>query len=138
MVLLHLRAAVKNDLKYAHFELAFGTLPVLPGTILPRNELVMEPEIFAHAFQTVNFPDPTQPRWHKADRVRNVKFEFSKSNQVLVKREVKRPLETTYTGPHQIISKHDRSFKVKMNREEKIIWLERLKPYAPWRDPYLM
>lgn len=138
MIMLHLHAAVKEDLRYAPSELTFGALPILPGAIIPRQELIIEPNVFGQEFCTVKFPDPMAPRWHTGDRDRNAELDFSQSNQVFVRRDAVSPsLSTKYSGPYRIIERYDRAFKILVDNKEMVVSLDRLKPYIPWRDPYL-
>lgn len=138
LIMLHLRATVKEDLRFAPSELVFGTLPILPGAVLPRQELVLEPNVFGSAFYDVSFPGPQAPRWHRADRDKYIELDFSGTDQAFVRREGhQRPLTPAYSGPHRIISRHNRVFKMLINGKEQLVTVDRLKPFVPWRDPFL-
>lgn len=138
IVMLHLRSAVKEDLRYAPAELTFGALPLLPGSLIPRQELIVEPNVFGQEFCQIKFPDPEAPRWHTADRNRNAELDFTNSDQVFIRRDGVQPsLSTKYSGPYRIVEKYERAYKILVDGKEQVISIDRLKPYIPYRDPYL-
>lgn len=137
LTLLHLRASLNDDIKYAPFELVFGTLPMLPGAIYPRNELCVEPNIFASAFKAVEFPLPQIPKWHSQIRDNSFAFDFTHVTMAFVRKDSVLPkLSTYYDGPYHIIEKHPRAFKLLIEGKEIMVSIDRLKPFVPWRDPH--
>lgn len=139
LTLLYLRAAVNEEIKYAPFELVFGTLPMLPGAVYPRDELCVEPHIFASAFNDIRFPAPSIPKWHRKDRDNSHTFDFTNISMAFIRIDSVQPALTAYySGPYHIIEKGTRAFKLLVDGKEVLVSVDRLKPFVPWRDPHFV
>lgn len=91
MTLLFLRAAINEDIKFAPFELVFGTLGVLPGAINPQEELCAGPQILTTAFKSINFPLPQLSKWHTHDNDNIMSFDFTKVTIALLRKGSHQP-----------------------------------------------
>lgn len=138
LTLLHLRTAIKDDLKYAPAELVFGAIPNIPGSMYPQQTQAVHPNVFGQAFNEMSFPQPSQPRWHRQDNSRNFEINFDNCTHVFVRKDgVHQPLTGKYAGPFRIIERNNRAFKLLIDNREHFVSIDRLKPATFWRDPAL-
>jgi len=130
MVLLGQRAAVKEDLQVAPYELVFGSLPRLPGQLLspasvesplcPTN-LIERIQQFIRSHPLIppkiaNRPEVINPLLHTTNHV------FDRDDGI------KSYPQQPYDGPFRVIRRNVRHMMIVRDGKEGVICIDRLKP----------
>ncbi|XP_015114943.1 uncharacterized protein LOC107039697 [Diachasma alloeum] len=128
--LLGIRAAWKEDLGATPADLVFGEPLRLPGEFLaslPPREL--PPTNIADRLRN-HFADlAPQPIARHGQRKVFVFKELANCSHVLVRRDAPHHAFTSpYEGPHQVISRHEKHFVIRIRGENTVVSIDRLKP----------
>ncbi|UYV80802.1 hypothetical protein LAZ67_19001764 [Cordylochernes scorpioides] len=110
LVLLGIRTSYKEDLKCTTAEMVFGTTLNLPADLLTNSEF--------------KNPDPS-------NFVTQLKIymNLDTCSHVFIRKDfVKRALFPPYEGPFPVVSRYSKTFTVKINDQDKVISVNRLKP----------
>ncbi|UYV77679.1 hypothetical protein LAZ67_15001900 [Cordylochernes scorpioides] len=130
IVLLGIRTSYKEDLKCTAAEMVFGTTLNLPADLLTNSEF-KNPDPSNFAAQLKNYmsrirPQPT--RQTKQNNIFSHKYLDTCSHVFVRKDFVKRALSPPYEGPFPVVSRSSKTFTVKINDQNKVISVNRLKP----------
>ena len=128
LILLSLRTAVKQEIGLSPAEMLYGTTLQLPGEILMSTPQTTD---ISHCINRLrNYMRelrPVEPRL--GNRKTFVSKELFKNSHVFVRVDrVKQALERPYTGPHLVISRNPKFFKLDIHGQHKNISIDRLKP----------
>ncbi|XP_035213125.1 uncharacterized protein LOC118187053 [Stegodyphus dumicola] len=129
-VLLGLRTAIKEDLGSSSAEMVYGTNLRLPGDFI--NPAKNSPNVQPHAFlkqlrvtMAALYPKPTSI--HSSRPV--FPKELATSSHVFLRCDAsKKSLEPTYTGPHLVLSRTFKNYRILIGDKETAVSLDRLKP----------
>ena len=128
IVLLGIRAAIKEDLKASPAELVYGTTIRLPGEFFQRNDARMDSDFVDDLRKRMRKLQPVQGTRHGTKNIFIFK-ELSTSPYVFVRHDaVRGPLQNTYDGPFEVISREDKYYTVLINGKRNKISIDRLKP----------
>uniref|UniRef100_A0A5S6Q0E0 RNA-directed DNA polymerase n=1 Tax=Trichuris muris TaxID=70415 RepID=A0A5S6Q0E0_TRIMR len=137
LVLLGMRAAVKEDIGFSVAELLYGQTICLPGEFIATSkqptgtgfDLVSDIRI---AIQKMI---PTTTSHHGSLTPFVHKDLMSTSHVFIRKGGVKKPLTTPYDGPYRVIERNTKFFTLDMRGKQRVIGLDRLKPaFLPAED----
>ena len=128
IVLLGIRATLKEDLSCTSAELVYGTTLRLPGDFFSSPTLVDPSSFVSKLRQTMNSQRFIPTEWHSSP-TSHVPSDLNSASHVYVRRDgYKPPLTRPYLGPFPVISRAPKHFTVDMNGKETTISLDRLKP----------
>lgn len=129
MILLGLRSAYKEDIKASPAEMVFGTTLKIPSEFFASNEKIATNTDFANSLRkAMQNMRPTETAWHDQRKV-FVHPDLSTCEQVFVRNDAIRPsLSPPYSGPHRVISRSEKHYKVIVNGRTVNISIDRLKP----------
>ncbi|XP_035206164.1 uncharacterized protein LOC118181192 [Stegodyphus dumicola] len=130
-VLLGLRTAIKEDLGSSTAEMVYGTNLRLPGDFI--NPAKNSPNVQPHAFlkqlretMAALYPKPTSIHF---SRPVFVPKELATSSHVFLRCDAsKMSLEPTYTGPHLVLNRTSKNYRILIGDKETVVSLDRLKP----------
>ena len=127
-VMLGIRSAWREDTNCSPAELVYGTAPHLPGEFFETSHSSDLPTGFLHELQeTLRNIKPAQTCYHGTQPVHQPK-NLGYTGWVYVRQDHHRkPLTRPYMGPFQVIEKHDKHFRIKVNGKEENISIDRLK-----------
>ena len=130
LILLGIRSSVKTDFDGTVAEMVYGTTLRLPGDFFSSSP---EP-----------FPDPTsyisrlrdamstlQPAPQRQQTCRPVFLpkDLSRCSRVFVRHgAVKKPLQSPYDGPYEVLKRHDKFFVLDIKGRRETVTIDRLKP----------
>lgn len=136
MILLGLRSTYKEDIKASPAEMVFGTTLKIPSEFFAVNEKVVAGTDFANSLRkSMQNIRPTETAWHDQRKV-FVHPDLGSCAQVFVRNDAIRPsLSPPYSGPHQVISRSEKHFKVVVNGRTVNISVDRLKPAYTATEP---
>ena len=131
VVLLGMRTALKEDLGCSSAEVCFGTVLRVPGEYYRP----LQPETWADrtdfAERLVSYMSdlvPVQPRM-PVNRPVYVHKDLLSCTHVFIRTDaVKKPLESPYTGPFEVVSRTDKNIVVLMAGRQDTISIDRCKP----------
>src|SRR5699024_2356303 len=128
LILLGLRSSFKEDLKASAAELVYGTTLRLPGDYFVKPDIVLPPSDFVeHLRFKVGQLQHCQPR-RPSERPVFVFPEMEKATHVFLRQGgAPRPLCPPYSGPHKVIQRDDKFFKIDLNGKEDRVHIDRLK-----------
>ena len=131
LVLLGIRATLKDDLHCTTAELVYGTTLRLPGEFFDiscADDAAPDPLCYVTKLKTTMQQlkaVPPRQRHNKAF----VSKDLMTCTHVFVRRDcVRKPLQRPYDGPYQILKRADKHFTVQVKGKEEVISLDRLKP----------
>ncbi|XP_015120395.1 uncharacterized protein LOC107043409, partial [Diachasma alloeum] len=129
-VMLGLRTAFKEDLRVSPAQLLYGTELRIPSEFFVYDSLQADPNFFLEKFRDhMRRVRPTTTAQHTKARFFILKDLYKCSHVFLRVDAVERPLDRPYAGPHEVINRvDDRVFIVKINKIDKAISVDRLKP----------
>ena len=132
IVMLGMRAAVKNDLHCCAAKMVFGESLRLRGEfyVSSDGDWTADPAFVADFRQKIRQLRPVPPAWHGRQLRRSyVPQELASATHVFVHFDAhKRPLQAPYQGPFEVLEKHDKYFKLDLGSRQDIVSLDRLKP----------
>ncbi|UYV80191.1 hypothetical protein LAZ67_18001967 [Cordylochernes scorpioides] len=130
LVLLGIRSSYKEDLKCTNAEMVFGTTLNLPADLLTNSEFKnSDPSNFAT--QLKNYMSRIRPQPTRQTNQNNIfsHKDLDTSSHVFIRKYfVKRALSPPYEGPFPVVSRSSKTFIVKINDQDKVISVNRLKP----------
>ncbi|GFW80496.1 integrase catalytic domain-containing protein [Trichonephila clavipes] len=130
VVLLGLRACIKEDLNASCAEMVFGKPIVLPGEFFePSSQTPTDPsEFLLRLRETFRTLKPTPASCHSSTSC-FVHTDLKTCSHVFVRVEGLKPsLTVPYQGPFEGLSRTDKHFTIKINDRISTISIDRLKP----------
>ena len=131
LVLLGIRTAIKEDLKYTPAQLLYGTNIRLPGEFFTARKTAFSThDNFMAKIDTffAKIQLPNSVARHGQTSV-YVDPQIKKADYVFVRTDsVKRPLQTPYEGPFKVIRKNKKTIVISRNNSHDIISIDRVKP----------
>ncbi|UYV80483.1 hypothetical protein LAZ67_19000293 [Cordylochernes scorpioides] len=130
LVLLGIRTSYKEDLKCTAAEMVFGTTLNLPADLLTNSEF-KNPDPSNFATQLKNYMSRIRPQPTRQTNQNNIfsHKDLDTCSHVFVRKDfVKRALSPPYEGPFPVVSRSSKTFTVKINDQNKVISVNRLKP----------
>lgn len=129
IVLLGMRAALKEDIGCSSAELVFGTLLRLPGELwISENDNVDPLSLAGELCKTFSKIQPTSTKNHGKPSF-YVPRNLSDATQVFVRHNVHRaPLQRPYDGPFRVLQEGDKVLKVDFGTRKDFVSIDRLKP----------
>ncbi|GFT43758.1 gag-Pol polyprotein [Trichonephila clavipes] len=127
VVLLGLRACIKEDLNASCVEMVFGKTIVLPGEFFePTSQTSIDSsEFFLRLRETFRTLKPTPASCHSSTSC----FVHKTCSHVFVRDKGLKPsLTAPYQGPFEVLSRTDKHFTIKINDKTSTISIDRLKP----------
>jgi cleavage and polyadenylation specificity factor subunit 1 len=129
LVLLGIRTAYKKDLKSSAAELVYGEPLRVPGELL----VPAAPKIEASGFiqqlrRQMDQLRPTPAARHSSPAT-FVHKDLRDSTHVFLRQDTtRRALEPPYSGPHKILSRTDKTFKIVVRGRQVTVSADRVKP----------
>ncbi|GFY76348.1 DUF5641 domain-containing protein [Trichonephila inaurata madagascariensis] len=136
VVLLGLRACIKEDLNASCAEMVFGKTIVLPGEFFePSSQTPTDPsEFLLRLRETFRTLKPTSASCHSSTSC-FVHTALKTCSHVFVRVEGLKPsLTAPYQGPFEVLSRTDKHFTIKINDMTSTISIDRLKPAFLLKD----
>lgn len=129
LVMLGMRAALKEDLGCSAADLVYGTGLRLPGELLMKGTVEVNPLTFAGELRRfLSQIRPTAPSAHHKPSF-HVPHHLSKATHVFVRHDAHRtPLQKPYDGPFRVLQRNDKFFRIDFGTREDNISIDRLKP----------
>lgn len=136
LVLLGIRCAFKEDLKTTSAELVYGETLRLPGELFcPSSngssditEYITRLRKFAESLK------PTTASRHRKESIFVFK-DLSTASHVFLREDALRgSLQPAYTGPHPVIERSDKVFKIRLKGKAVTVSIDRLKPAYTLND----
>ena len=128
IILLGIRAAVKEDLKANSAELVYGTTIRLPSDFFQDSGVKCDSDYVDELRKRMRSLKPVPGTRHGTKNLFIFK-EMPSSPYVFVRRNaVRRPLENTYDGPFEVASREDKYYTILINGKKNKVSIDRLKP----------
>ncbi|XP_064469956.1 uncharacterized protein LOC135384697 [Ornithodoros turicata] len=129
LVLLGIRAALKPDLGCSSAELVYGCALRLPAEFFAPTSPALEPSQFLErlhrAFATLR---PVPARSYTSRRP-HVPQDLHTASHVFLRTDaVKKALHPPYSGPHPVLHRSDKTFKISIDGRVDTVTVDRLKP----------
>lgn len=135
-VLLGLRSTFKEDLGSTCAEMLYGTSLRLPGDFLQPSAAPsgVNPADFVKKLKDcMSALCPTPASSHNSKTV-FVHKDLATSSHVFLRCDATRKtFEPTYTGPHPVISRTAKNFRIRIGGKEVVVSIDRLKPAFLWQ-----
>ena len=130
LVLLGMRAAVKNDLHCSVADMMFGEPLRLHGEFFVSSDgdMAADPAFVADLRQKIRLLLPIPPVWHGGESLRSyVSQELSSATHVFVRVGARKtPLQSPYQGPFKVLERREKYFKLDIGNWFRLIELSRL------------
>ncbi|XP_037526413.1 uncharacterized protein LOC119403556 [Rhipicephalus sanguineus] len=130
LVLLGLRTALKEDLRFSAAEMLYGSTIRLPGEFFGEKSGTA-PTPSEHMERLHSWLEHLQPNAPRVSRDQRV-FSFPDMNaatHVFVRRDtVKVPLTPAYDGPFRVLSRSHKTVTIRVRDREDVVSLDRVKP----------
>lgn len=129
IVLLGLRAALKPDLGASPAELVYGRALRLPGEFFtPSSPQCSAPEFVRHLHDFFSTIRPVQPRRSSSYRP-YLPQDLQNATHVFVRTDATRKsLVPPYSGPHPVLGRAGKNYRVNLNGHHDTVSVDRLKP----------
>ena len=133
VVMLGMRAAVKQDLNCSAAEMVFGeALRLLPGGffVSADGDVAADPAFVVDLRQKMRQMRPVPPVWHGGETHRNyVPGELAAATHVFVRVVAHRgPLQSPYQWPFKVIDRQAKFYKLDLDTRLDSVSIDRLKP----------
>ena len=132
VVLLGMRAAVKQDINCSVAEMVYGEQLRLPGEFFTTSagNWNTDPSVVVDLRQRMQQVRPVPPVWHGEESRRSfVHPELPTAAHVFVRVDAhKYPLQAPYNGPFKVLEQHSKYFKLDLGNIEDTVSIDRLKP----------
>ena len=130
LVLLGIRASLKQDLHHSSAELVYGTTLRLPGELLCSSPDAPPCSVqdFASSLKaSMRSLQPVQPRTHPTKTF--VSQDLEDCSHVFVRVDaVKRPLQQPYDGPFRVLRRTRKNITIDRHGTSHVIAIDRVKP----------
>ncbi|XP_030036924.1 uncharacterized protein LOC115452513 [Manduca sexta] len=139
LVLLGIRTAYKDDLGTSSAELVYGESLRLPGDFFlpPQDEPYDMTDYAARLRSMVSRVTPPPASRHCSHRSPFVFRDLATSSHVFLRDDtVAGSLKPAYTGPHEVLQRGDKVFKIVLNGKTVTVSIDRLKPAYLLRDTH--
>lgn len=134
-VLLGLRSAFKEDLQATCAEMVYGTTLCLPGEFFSAqvDTKFLDPPHFVKQLKEIMCSlSPTPTSAHGQQPV-FVHRSLANSSHVFLRRDCSRKtFESVYSGPHEILSRDIKTYRILVNGKTTVVSIDRLKPAYLW------
>ena len=133
LIMLNLRVAVRDDGQPSPSELVYGTPLTLPGDLITPSEVHEYPRCANYSYQLREHMENIRPIVTKhhtkgGEDGSYVDPRLKTCSRVLLKHMNKHSLQKNYTGPHEIIARHDKYFTIRLpNGTSDNVTVDRLK-----------
>ena len=132
VVLLGMRAAVKQDINCSVAEMVYGEQLRLPGEFFTTSagNWNTDPSFVVDLRQKMQQVRPVPPVWHGEESRRSfVHTDLPTATHVFVRVDAhKSPLQAPYKGPFKVLERHSKYFKLDLGNREDTVSIDRLKP----------
>ena len=132
VVLLGMRAAVKQDINCLVAEMVYGEQLRLPGEFFTTSagNWNTDPSFVVDLRQRMQQVRPVPPVWHGEESRRSfVHTDLPTATHVFVRVGAhKSPLQALYKGPFKVLERHSKYFKLDLGNREDTVSIDRLKP----------
>ncbi|KAL0810827.1 hypothetical protein ABMA28_010137 [Loxostege sticticalis] len=129
-VLLGVRTAFKEDLQSSSAELVYGESLRLPGEFFePSTPVTTDTSEFIARIR--NFAEKLRPvpTSRHGDQKVFVYKELATSDHIFLREDASRgSLTPAYSGPHKVLARGDKVFKIILNGKEATVSINRIKP----------
>ena len=127
-VLLGLRTTPIEDLSASPADLVYGAPLTVPGDFVPKASQEPVQEHLRRLREKVGGLKPIPTSAHGADqRQTNIPTSLATAKFVSMRREAKKPLETPYVGPYEVLECNDKYVKLQIGPREDKISIDHLK-----------
>lgn len=130
LVLLGIRSAWKDDLQASAAELVYGEALRLPGEFFdPAMPLTTDISDFTSRLRQhmINL-SPQPASWH-GNRTFYLPKDIMTADHVFLREgPAHRSLQSPYSGPHKVLERGPKTFKLEVNGKETTVTIDRLKP----------
>lgn len=130
LVLLGMRSAWKEDLQTSAAELVYGEPLRLPGEFLKpiTHHSIDEADFAARLRQHISKLSPASTSCH-GEKVFYVPKDLNTATHVFLRKgPLKKSLESPYSGPHLVIERGPKTFKIDVQGKHITVTIDRLKP----------
>lgn len=132
LVLLGVRSAFKQDLQSSAAELVYGEPLRLPGDMFHHDvaeEDVDVTDYLSRLRSCVRSLQPSPASRHSGKRSIFVYKDLSSSSHIFLRDDTKGgSLKPAYSGPHEVLQRGDKVFKILVNGKEMTVSIDRIKP----------
>ena len=129
LILLGIRAALKEDLGCTTAEMVYGSTLRLPGEFfIPATDHHSDPADFVSRLRDV-MTDLRAPPVRPQQRATYISKALHSCSHVFVRRDaVKKPLQPPYDGPYKVLQKTEKFYLLEMRGKSDTVSIDRLKP----------
>ncbi|XP_035209457.1 uncharacterized protein LOC118183951 [Stegodyphus dumicola] len=135
-VLLSLRSALKEDLNASSAKLAYGINLRLPGDFVHSfnpSTCNVDPVTFVHQLRNCMSKLRPVPASAHCKQTVFVHKELKNSSHIFLRCDALKPsLAPQYSGPHQVLARNEKTFKILVNEKETVVSIDRLMPAFSW------
>ncbi|CAK1578763.1 unnamed protein product [Parnassius mnemosyne] len=130
LVLLGIRSAIKEDLKTSPAEIVYGEPLRLPGELLhPSPHINTDVTDFTTRLRSIVRNIQPQPASRHCQKTTFVFKDLATTTHVFLREDaVRGSLQPAYSGPHKVIDRTDKVFKILLNGKATTVSIDRLKP----------
>lgn len=129
LVLLGIRNAYKEDLQSSAAELVYGEPLRVPGELLAPATPDVEPSVLMQQLRRHMESLRPIPAARHASYATFVHKDLKDITHVFLRHDaVRRSLEPPYSGPHRVVARTDKTFKLIVRGREVIVSADRVKP----------
>ena len=134
VMLLGMRAAVKQDINCSVAEMVYGEQLRLPGEFITTSagKWNTDPSFVVDLRQRMQQVRPVPPVWHGEESRRSFVHtqSFPRLNTCVCVRvdAYKSPLQAPYKGPFKVLERHSKYFKLDLGNREDTVSIDKLKP----------
>lgn len=129
LILLGLRTNIKDDVGYSPAELLYGENINLPNTIQPLSDEITDPTDFISKLR-IYFENLRSPEVRKPTSKSFVPSDLTSCEKVFLRVDkLRKPLDSPYEGPFNVIHRFDKNFIINKNGKEVNVSIDRLKPF---------
>ena len=135
VVLLGIRATLKEDLSCTSAEMVYGTTLHLPGDFFSAPTIKDPTSFVSRLWSSMQHLQFVPTRWHGRHAV-YLPPDLHRATHMYVRRDsLKPPLTRPYDGPFQVLRCFNKHFTLDINGKTKEITVDRLKPAKLIGDP---
>ena len=137
LVLLGVRSAYKEDVEASAAELVYGQPLRLPGEFFDpqADETVDMTDYLSRLRSIVRRLQPSPAARHNSKHMTFIYKELSSATHVFLRDCTAGGLKPAYSGPHKVIERGDKVFKIMVNGKQVAVSIDRIKPAFILHDP---
>lgn len=128
LIMLGLRSSINNDVGHSPAEMVYGATLRLPGQFVSETKYTVRNDWVSNFCEQMENLRTAKIVRHGNSPV-YIPQDITSCTHIFLRNDsVMKPLQRSYSGPYPVISRNEKTFTIRINNNEKVVSIDRVKP----------